>query len=69
MAKRKVTAAQILDAMKPNEKVRVSDISSRLYLNKQTARRALNMMVKMGVLEMERYKYVGNADICVYRKI
>lgn len=69
MSKKKVTAAQILDAIKLNEKVRVTDIASRLYINKQTARRALNIMVRMGVLQMERYKYVGNADICVYSKI
>lgn len=69
MVNKQLRASMILGAIKQNEKVRVSDIASRLYISKQKARRALNIMVIMGILQMERYHYAGNADICVYSVI
>lgn len=69
MVNKKVTKEMILGAIQPNEKVRVSDIASRLYINKQKARRYLNILVCFGILQMERYHYIGNADICVYSRI
>lgn len=69
MVNKKVTKEMILEAIKPNEKVRVRDIASRLYITKQKARRCLNILVCFGILQMERYHYIGNAEICVYTKM
>lgn len=32
-------------------------------------RKQMNKMVCRGELSCEKFKYIGNADICVYRKI
>lgn len=69
MKRQRITKEMVLGVMKKNEKVRVSDIASRLYISKQKARRILSVLVVMGVLEMRKYKYVGNANICVYKII
>lgn len=49
--------------------LRVSDVASKCYLTRQTARRILNQMVKDGKLICTKIRYVGNADICVYKKL
>lgn len=69
MVNKKVTVEKIMSVIQPNEKVRVSDIASRLYIDNQKARRWLNKLVSYELLKMEKYHYVGNADICVYSKI
>lgn len=60
---------KILSVIRDNEKVRVSDVASRLYISKQTARRYLRALEIMNLIKVEKYHYVGNADICVYSKI
>ena len=63
-----ITATNIRKAIAKNESVRVTDVASRLFTtNKQAVRRLMNKMVCKGLLTCEKFKYIGNADICVYR--
>ena len=64
----RITATNIRKVIAKNESVRVTDVASRLYTtNKQAVRRLMNKMVCKGVMTCEKFRYIGNADICVYR--
>lgn len=64
----RISTANIRKVINKNESVRVTDVASRLYTtNKQAVRRMLNKMVCKGVMTSEKFKYIGNADICVYK--
>ena len=66
----RITTTNIKKVIAKGEKVRISDVTSRLYTtNKQAVRRMMNKMVCRGQLSVEKFKYIGNADICVYMKI
>lgn len=66
----RITTTNIKKVIASGEAVRISDVASRLFTtNKQAVRRLMNKMVCKGQLSMQKFKYVGNADICVYRKI
>lgn len=66
----RITTTNIKKVIARGEAVRISDVTSRLFTtNKQAVRRLMNKMVCKGQLSMQKFKYVGNADICVYRKI
>lgn len=66
----RITTANIREVIAKGESVRISDVASRLFTtNKQAVRRLMNKMVCKGQLSCEKFKYIGNADICVYRKI
>ena len=66
----RITTTNIKKVIARDEAVRISDVASRLFTtNKQAVRRLMNKMVCKGQLSMQKFKYVGNADICVYRKI
>lgn len=66
----RITTANIRKVIAKGEKVRISDVASRLYTtNKQAVRRLMYKMVCRGQLSMQKFKYIGNADICVYEKI
>lgn len=66
----RITTTNIKKVIARGEAVRISDVASRLFTtNKQAVRRLMNKMVYKGQLSMQKFKYVGNADICVYRKI
>ena len=66
----RITATNIRKVIAKNESVRVTDVASRLFTtNKQAVRRLMNKMVCRGELSVEKFKYIGNADICVYMKI
>lgn len=66
----RITSADVNRVIARNEKVRVSDVASRLYTtNIQAVRRQMNKMVSRKQLSRTKYRYVGNADICVYSKI
>ena len=66
----RITTTNIKKVIARGEAVRISDVASRLLTtNKQEVRRLMNKMVCKGQLSMQKFKYVGNADICVYRKI
>ena len=63
-----ITATNIRKVIAKNESVRVTDVASRLYTtNKQAVRRLMNKMVCKGLMTCEKFKYIGNANICVYR--
>ena len=63
-----ITTSNIRKVIARNESVRVTDVASRLFTtNKQAVRRLMNKMVCKGLLTCEKFKYIGNADICVYR--
>lgn len=64
----RVTTTNIRKVIGRNESVRVTDVASRLFTtNKQAVRRLMNKMVSKGLLTCEKFKYIGNADICVYK--
>ena len=64
-----ITATNIKKVIAKGEAVRIADVASRLFTtNKQAVRRLMNKMVSRGQLSVEKFKYIGNADICVYRK-
>lgn len=63
-----ITTTNIRKVIAKNESVRVTDVASRLFTtNKQAVRRLMNKMVCKGLLTCEKFKYIGNANICVYR--
>lgn len=64
----RISTTNIRKVIAKNESVRVTDVTSRLYTtNKQAVRRLMNKMVCKGLLTCEKFKYIGNADICVYK--
>ena len=66
----RITSANIREVIARGEAVRISDVASRLLTtNKQAVRKQMNKMVCRGELSCKKFKYIGNADICVYRKI
>lgn len=66
----RITSANIRAVIARGEAVRISDVASRLFTtNKQAVRKQMNKMVCRGELSCKKFKYIGNADICVYRKI
>ena len=66
----RITSANIREVIAKGEAVRISDVVSRLFTtNKQAVRKQMNKMVCRGELSCKKFKYIGNADICVYRKI
>lgn len=66
----RITTTNIKKVIARDEAVRISDVASRLFTtNKQAVRRLMNKMVGKHQLSVEKFKYIGNADICVYRKI
>lgn len=48
--------------------IRVSDVASKLYLNKDKARRLLDWMVCQGYIKKKVIKYAGNANLNVYTR-
>lgn len=66
----RITTANIREVIAKGEAVRISDVASRLFTtNKQAVRRLMNKMVCRGQLSCKKIKYIGNADICVYKQI
>ena len=66
----RITSANIREVIARGEAVRISDVAARLFTtNKQAVRKQMNKMVCRGELSCKKFKYIGNADICVYRKI
>lgn len=65
-----ITTTNIRKVIARGERVRITDVASRLFTdNKQAVRRLMNKMVARGQLSCQKYKYIGNANICVYEKI
>lgn len=61
-------AGIIMPMLRNNPQIRVSDVASKLYLNKDKARRLLDWMVKEGYIKKRTIKYAGNANLNVYTR-
>lgn len=65
---KEVNTNQVMMMLVNNPQIRVSDVASKLYLNKDKARRLLDWMVYQGYIKKRTIKYVGNASLNVYTK-
>lgn len=65
---KEVNANQVMMMLVNNPQLRVSDVASKLYLNKDKARRLLDWMVMEGYIKKRTIKYVGNANLNVYTR-
>lgn len=65
---KKVNANRIMLMLTQNPQIRVSDVASALYLNKDKARRLLDWMVYQGYIKKRVIKFVGNANMNVYTR-
>lgn len=63
---KKDNANRIMLMLTLNPQIRVSDVASQLYLNKDKARRLLDWMVYQGYLKKKVIRYAGNANLNVY---
>lgn len=65
---KEVNANSIMMMLTINPQIRVSDVASKLYLNKDKARRLLDWMVFQGYLKKKVIRYAGNANLNVYTR-
>lgn len=65
---KEVNANRIMLMLTQNPQIRVADVASMLYLNKDKARRLLDWMVCQGYIKKRTIKYVGNANLNVYTR-
>lgn len=65
---KEVNANQVMMMLVNNPQIRVSDVASKLYLNKDKARRLLDWMVSKGYIKKRTIKYAGNASLNVYNR-
>ena len=65
---KKAAANVIWELLSRNPQIRVADVASILYINKDKARRLLDWMVYQGYIKKRTIKYVGNANLNVYTK-
>lgn len=68
MINRKLFAQQVMHLLEQDTFLRVSFVSSKLMVSKQTTRRLLNTMVKEKILKKELKLYSGNAYEYLYSK-
>ena len=65
---REIMANKVLMMLHHCYQIRVSDVASKLYINKDKARRLLDWMVSQGYIRKKVIKYVGNANLNVYTR-
>ena len=65
---KEVNANTIMLILTQNPQIRVSDVASKLYINKDKARRLLDWMVYQGYIKKRVIKFVGNANMNVYTR-
>ena len=65
---KEVNANRIMLILVQNPQIRVADVASMLYLNKDKARRLLDWMVYQGYIKKRTIKYIGNANLNVYTR-
>ena len=65
---KEVNAKRIMLMLTLNPQIRVSDVASKLYLNKDKARRLLDWMVNQGYLKKKVIRYAGNTNLNVYTR-
>lgn len=68
ITEKKIFANRIMLMFNNNQQIRVSDVASLLYINKDKARRLLDWMVNQGYCKKKVIKYVGNANLNVYTR-
>lgn len=68
IAEKKIFACRIMQMINVNPQIRVSDVASLLYINKDKARRLLDWMVNQGYVKKKVIKYAGNANFNVYTR-
>ena len=68
MVNRKLFAQQVMYLLEQDTYLRVSYVSSKLMVSKQTTRRILNAMVKNRILKKELKLYSGNAYEYLYSR-
>ena len=68
MVNRKLFAQQIMYLLEQDTYIRVSYVSSKLMVSKQTTRRILNAMVKDCILKKELKLYSGKAYEYLYSR-
>ena len=65
---KEVHANRIMLMLVQNPQIRVADVASLLYINKDKARRLLDWMVNQGYIRKKVIKYAGNANLNVYTR-
>ena len=68
MINRQIFQNQVMHLLEQDTYLRVSYVSSKLMVSKQTTRRLLNAMVKECILRKELKLYSGNAYEYLYSK-
>lgn len=68
MVNRNLFAQQVMCLLEQDTYLRVSFVSSKLRVSKQTTRRILNEMVKECILKKELKLYSGNAYEYLYSR-
>lgn len=68
ISEKKIFAHRIMLMFNNNPQIRVSDVASLLYINKDKARRLLDWMVNQGYCKKKVIKHVGNANLNVYSR-
>lgn len=67
-SEKKIFAYRIMSMLNKNPQIRVADVASLLYINKDKARRLLDWMVYQGYIKKKVIKFAGNANMNVYSK-
>lgn len=65
---KEVMADKVLMMLNHCYQIRVSDVASKLYINKDKARRLLDWMVLNGFIKKKVIRYAGNANLNIYEK-
>ena len=68
ITEKKAGANVIWEMLSKNPQIRVADVASILYINKDKARRLLDWMVCQGYIKKKVIRYAGNANLNVYEK-
>lgn len=68
ITEKKIFAHRIMLMFNNNPQIRVADVASLLYINKDKARRLLDCMVYQGYIKKRTIKYVGNVNLNVYTR-
>lgn len=68
MINRQIFENQVMHLFEQDTYLRVSYVSSKLMVSKQTTRRLLNAMVKENILKKELKLYSGNAYEYLYSR-
>lgn len=61
-------ADRIMILINRRNQIRVSEVASWLYMNKDRVRRLLDWMVSAGYINKKKIKFAGNANMNVYTK-